>query len=489
MNVSQMVYEMCHDVLSPQDIKAICKSRGFSEREATSRSAFENAFLSSVGVEDALSALTEAEVAALHLLRMEDRLVDVSFFERLYGAKAATHRAYGTFTQQFRPIFDAVQRNLVRKGVLVIAAAKTNSPTKTKMELWRYRFPPNFGPFLPPLVRPAIRDGREGELQADPLRSALRRLAAGGPAGPGPQRPAPIALGAGGLSIGTRPFGMEAVREWRQAAWQADIIKAASKGDRLRQIYQPTAMYTGYLLPAAEYRAETPLPAVLYAFAGLGPAEWIAPEALDTLLDVAYAGSAHPSSATICQTGWDNGLLARLRTDGQDYYRVAGAGRTGADDAPETYLPVVDGRVAVDAEKVPYESLELLNRIADFDVGDGRLRPVPNVVKLVDAADLTRNHALARYLRANDAEFRAAFKRIDAQWGKLIVHENLLVARVADVSLRVKLQQTFGDADGAPSPGLVPLAGEYVAFPRALLGDIEKFLKKAGHVVKTVQAT
>ena len=57
----------------------------------------------------------------------------------------------------FAVCFDAVQRNLIRKGVLVVAEARTNSPTKTKMELWRYRFPPEFGPFLPPLVHPGVR--------------------------------------------------------------------------------------------------------------------------------------------------------------------------------------------------------------------------------------------------------------------------------------------------------------------------------------------
>lgn len=63
------------------------------------------------------------------------------------------------------------------------------------------------------------------------------------------------------------------------------------------------------------------------------------------------------------------------------------------------------------------------------------------------------------------------------------------MARVTDLSLRVKLQQAFDGADGAPSATLVPLSGDYIAFPRARLGDVEKVLKKAGHVVKAVRAT
>jgi len=487
MNLSQMLYEMCHDVLSLADIKAICKSRGFSDKEAESRSLFENVFLSSIGVEGAMKTLTDAEAAALHLLSMEDRVVDVTFFERLYGRKQEGWRAYGTFTQQFKPVFDAVQRNLIRKGLLVISEANTNALNKTKMELWHYRFPPEFGPFLPPLVHPVVHADQAGDIHADKLRTDLGRLTQTRTLGT--QRPPAIQLSAGGLTLGTRPFSTKAVRDWRQSAWQADILTADAKRDKVSGSYpQAAQMYKGYLLPSNEYRTPSPLPVALYAFARLAPHEWIAPGQLDTLLDVLYAGPNHPSSSAICQAGWDNGCLVRYRADGTDYYRLAGDEGAPADDAPDGYLSIADGKVFVDLDKVPYEALDLLNRVATLTVEGGRLRVSPHIVKMVDALDSAREHAVIRYLKAHSAEFRAAFKRIDAQWGRLIIHENLLVARVTDLSLRVKLQQAFGGADGAPSARLVALSDEYIAFPRAMLGDIEKMLKKAGHVVKTVHA-
>ena len=147
MNLSEMLYEMCHEVLSTADVRAICKSRGFSEREANSRSLFENVFLSSSGAETVMNTLTAAEIATLHLMYMENRVVDVTFFGRLYGAKQTGYPAHGTFTQQNKAIYDAVQRNLIRKGLLIITEAKTNSPNKTKMETWRYCFPPDFGQY------------------------------------------------------------------------------------------------------------------------------------------------------------------------------------------------------------------------------------------------------------------------------------------------------------------------------------------------------
>ncbi len=487
MNPSQMLYEMCHDVLSAPDVKAICKSRKFSDREADSRSLFEHVFLSSIGVKDAMDTLTAPEVAALHLLRMEDRVVDVTFFKRLYGDKQALRYTYGTFTQQFKSIYDAVQRNLVRKGLLIIAAAHTNSPDRAKMELWRYRFPSEFASFLPPLVQPGVRDGQTGSVHADNVRTELRRLVQEGPAGS--QRQGAVRLGADGLTIGLRPFSAAAVGDWRQAAWEWDIQKATvQQTNQIGQATAQTAMYTGYLLPNGEYRKPSPLPAVLYALSRLGPDEWIAPDQLDVLLDILYAGANRPSSTTICQTGWDNGCLVRHQADGVAVYRAADAARTFSQDAPETYLPTVDGRMFVDLDRVPYEALETLGRIATFAIEGGRLWVMPSVARIVDALDAVRDQPVVRYLKAHNADFRAVLKRIDAQWGKLIVHENLLVARVRDVSLRVKLQQAFEGADGAPPARVVFLSDEYVAFPQVMMGDIEKLVKKAGHVIKTVGA-
>ena len=63
--------------------------------------------------------------------------------------------------------------------------------------------------------------------------------------------------------------------------------------------------------------------------------------------------------------------------------------------------------------------------------------------------------------------------------------------RVTDLSLRVKLQQAFAGSGGASAVAAQPvfLADEFVAFPRAMLGDIEKLVKKAGHIIKTVHST
>jgi len=73
---------------------------------------------------------------------------------------------------------------------------------------------------------------------------------------------------------------------------------------------------------------------------------------------------------------------------------------------------------------------------------------------------------------------------VEARWGKQIVHTNLLIARITDPALRVQIER----AAAIPN-SLIVLSDEYIAFPRAMLGVIEKTLARSGHVIKTVQST
>lgn len=120
MSISNLLHEMCVD-LAEADLNAIRKARGFSPSETASRTSFASYFVSSIGVTEALQNISAEEIITLHLLHQTGE-VDVSFFERLYG-RAAQHnkRYYGTFTQQYKSTFDAVKKNLVRRGIVVMA--------------------------------------------------------------------------------------------------------------------------------------------------------------------------------------------------------------------------------------------------------------------------------------------------------------------------------------------------------------------------------
>ena len=49
MNQTEMLHQMCHEVLAEADVRAICKNRGLPNQVASSRQLLENLFLSDTG--------------------------------------------------------------------------------------------------------------------------------------------------------------------------------------------------------------------------------------------------------------------------------------------------------------------------------------------------------------------------------------------------------------------------------------------------------
>lgn len=403
----------------------------------------------------------------------------ISFFERLYSAGAN----YGTFTQQLKPVFDAVQRNLVRKGLLIQTEANTTATTKTKMELGRYYFPPEFA--LPPLLTNRRAADVPGTVQEDKVRAELRQLVQGAP--PGKTTLINIELIDGGLFIEKASYSAQVVSEWRKKKWEREIIQAGFKRVSGIPVFELPSTYRGFLSEEdTGYQRPVPLKFIDYAFAQLAPDEWIAPDALATLLDVGYGSINHPPADVICQIGWDTNNLARHRIGGVDHFRPMRP--TITDLPPERYLQAENGGVYVDVDAIPDAALEQISAIANLKIEAKRLKVVTSLAKMVDRFDTLRDLPVTAYLQEHSADFRTLTKRIAAQWGKLIVHQNLLVARITDLSLRVRLQKAFDAPDEGATPKFILLSGDYVAFPRALLNDIEKLVKKFGHVIKTVQA-
>ena len=50
MNQTEMLHQMCHEVLAVADVRAICKNRGLPNQAASSRPMLETLFLSDAGV-------------------------------------------------------------------------------------------------------------------------------------------------------------------------------------------------------------------------------------------------------------------------------------------------------------------------------------------------------------------------------------------------------------------------------------------------------
>jgi hypothetical protein len=453
---TEMLRQMCDEVLSEADVKAICKHRGLPGAAASSRSLLESLFVSDTGVAAVLGTLDRTEIALLHLLKAYGKPVDVAFFSRLKPAESA-RGAYGTFTRRFQGAFSTVKERLVRRGILIQALGGQTWPEKTNMERWQFALPAQFAGHLPPLVESVKRLDGEGDWRSDVAREKLRTVVGQGAAvETGDDK---LEIADGELRLGGRPFRAGGLLEWQRQRWLAET--APAKG---RSADSP---YT--LLPAE---------AAVHILAGLDAGLWGDVDAMVAPLE-AFCGFK-PDGRLLCESGWRWGCLARQESEGRMWYRLAPR-PPAADTPPGKYLAILDdGSVAVDLDGVPLESLENLVMISDQRVAPGR-KPVllvtPNLVKLGRAAGEILALSPADWLRDNSPAFRQAIETLRQRRGKTIVHENLSVARVGDLALKVALEKALGNR-------VVSLGEDAIAFPREAVADVERIVAKLGHVVK-----
>jgi len=335
------------------------------------------------------------------------------------------------------------------------------------MERWRFCIPPDFARFLPPLIQAPRHFPDPGEQRLEAVRRKLLEVV-GEPAAVTSALLAKdsrydLSLVRGTLMIGDQPVDTKILAEWQQVAWEYAVV-----------VQKQTPVILSPLISKA----------VLTILGTLAPQEWGTPEQLAPALRVFCSGAELLPVEKICTAGGEWGCLARRVENGQAFYRLPYVDPPGpADIDPFSYLAVATSgnALVVDLRTSPLEILEQLNRLACLEVKGQRLLAFPDPVKLGRLDPLERHSPLANWLRENAPAFQPVFAAVDQRWGKTILHSNLLVARVRDLSLRVQLKRELGDS-------LVVLDTEVVAVPPGCRGQVESILKKAGFVVKEVRA-
>ena len=456
MNQTEMLHQMCHEVLAEADVKAICKNRGLPNQAASSRSMLESLFLSDAGVAVAMRTLDRTEIALLHLLRIQDKPVGVSFFSRLDPPRGERW-SHGTFSQRFQAVFTRVKDRLVRRGILLLALGPETLTKNTKMERWQFALPMQLARHLPPLVESAKRLSGAGDWRTDVAREKLRTAVDQG--ANGKTKNDSVEIKNGELRWGGQPFRADRVAEWQKRQWQAETNPA-----------KPRKEADPYTLQPAE--------AVLRILAGLDADVWSDADALAVPLEI-FCGS-RVDAGSACESGWRWGFLARQEAEGRKWYRLAPRS-AAADVPPDRYLAVRgDEGVAVNLDAVPFEALETLVLTTDQRPVPGRqplLLVTPNLVKLGRMADTVAALPLVAWLQKNAEAFHQAFETVRQRRGKTILHQNLSVARVSDLSLKVALEKALGSR-------IVSLGEEFLAFPAGAVAEVKRLVAQRGHVVK-----
>lgn len=453
-----MLKEMCSYGLAQVDLKAIGQSRGFDANTIASRELLQHVFLSEQGVAAALASLTEPEMLCLHLLSFLGEEVGLEFFKRVYPDSVSSH-GYATYTEQYKGLFQAVKTGLVRRGVLLFGTLPDTYRGLPLLERRRFRFP--YASFMPAPF-PARQPGSSlaGQYRREVLRDKLAEIlnAPNEPAAAPKREEGRWRLANGELLFGGHPF-----RAKRFLAWPMTQLEAAipynAKGQT--EVLQP-------------------IPLLLYALSRLRDDEWLAPADISPLWKLALPTAKAPEPQAVCDAGYRCACLERAEHEGAALYRLPRQADAQAGAAPEAFLDVRQPEAAgVSLEHVPVEALERLCALSRIEAADGRLWATPSFLKISHAPAETLASPLVRWLREQHPGFRRVMETVEQRRGKLIVHENLLVARVSDLALKVMLEKRFG------RPGqLVALDGEFVAFPTGLLPEIQSWMKKSGHVIK-----
>jgi hypothetical protein len=467
MDKDKMLKQMCRAELNQADIKAICKLRALPSACLQSRTLLQHNFLSDTGIEKAVAALDPEEVLSLHLLNAAGREEDIEFFTRLYK-KAHPGSYYHSFTEQYRTVFSTVKIELVRKGLLLFAEKPKDPWQKTaKLERLRFMFPAEFAAFLPPPAKPlqVVETSGANIQRIDFLREKLAEIIETPQAVP-PQSASKeerLQIRDKTLFLGKSPFSFKRLRGWLRSSWKK-IVKVDSEPDN-----SPL----------------TPVDLIEYAFSFLGESQWADADDLAAFFKIAYPSADKlPDVRKMCEKGWQNGCLEKLGLNGKAVYRLAAPDPAHNLLNPAAFLTVkTDEFFEIDLRRIPFEALESICNTCKLHVSQKKLMAQPDLILISYAPKQMASSPVLHWLQKHHKLFGQIVATIKKKEGKTVVHENLLIAAVKDLSLRVLLEKKFSDAKQ-----VVSLSDEFISFPLNLLPEIQKAVIKSSHAVKYVDA-
>jgi hypothetical protein len=465
MDKEKMLENMCRFGLSQADINAICKIRNLPPACLKSRELFRRHFLAETGMEKIIASLDGKQILFLHLLNAAGKETDIKFFTRLY--KEAHPGGYGyTFNDKYKVVFNRVKTELIRKGLLLYAEAPKGLWDKTTvLARQQFMFPPDFSPFLPPPASSVHIEGPDHQiLRKDILRDKLAEILE-------PQKAPDSRSGSvegklhiedGRLLLGKEPFTVKRLKSWNRTRWASSVRIKTKLGDSTL----------------------SPVDLVKYALFFLKEQYWAAPDDILPLWKIAYpAAEKLPDARSVHEKGWELGCLEKVAKAGNFFYRLQKIDTGRGNRKPDVFLSITDDEfIEIDLQRTPLDTLEWLCGICNMNILQGRLTAKPDLVKISHATEKIKKNPTFIWLQKHHKAFRRIVRTIKKRQGKTVVHNNLMIARVRDLSLKIQLEKKFTD-----SKQVVSLSDEFISFPANLFPEIRKIVKKSGHAVKFVE--
>jgi hypothetical protein len=456
MNEEMLAQETCANLLTAAQLKDICRYRGFGSPPGGKDqfAAYIAArFNGSEGVSDAMRSLDETCLAILHAAAMSD---DPPTMNDLGGI---LHPELPYYTRDVRGVFNFIAAGLLNRGVaLVHDTGVTRYSGESRYARLTLIIPEAHRPFLPAFPIASEPLGPDSSC-ADSLSFLRRALASAVERGARPTKERSDGLierlaslfsfEKGVLTIGeNEPSGADAVFREARRLW---MHPPSSKQKRDGK----AASAAAHILSHLPERRGCTLQALEQGVFRLG-------------LKIGAQDLAQ-----FCVDGWQAGFLARGGVqDNPCYAATPLAGRPT--DEPHAFSPDAQG-ISVDARQTDLEALFEVTRISRAEVSGGRLRLVPDIIRMGRAAArIEASRAIAEVRRLSPA-YDSAARHVLERRDKLILHQGLALFRAEDLGLRTQLLHRF-------SGRIRVLSGPYLASPRELRDDIESFCRKQGFV-------
>ncbi|MEM1121626.1 MAG: hypothetical protein AAGJ18_14340 [Bacteroidota bacterium] len=466
--------KMFQSGLTATDKSKIIRARKLPKNTFDNFDVFKTYFLSKEGLAGLFKKLSQEEIIVLHILAFNQWITDVRVFEAAYMAmpKPQKYYYYGreTFTQQYSPVLKAVQTSLVQKGLLIKYEESLGGNTKAERQ--RFLFPTEFADYLPSVFTELKTLKTDGKTTDENVRKDLQKAI----------QLSPKAT-LSGLALVNKKLMLR-----KELLTNEGLIDVQFRQWRLGD---------GALILSNQYfdEGKPMMDFVLHHLKHLKPNQWFSKKSVTTLLSVwddpkkrreldidkKYPRRYHPEEW--CEEGWKAGLLEKQTKAGMSFYRLVSASTETADFGK--YLTVkADGSLWIDLATIPLSELMVLNQLATFQTKSTTTNMLqPDLVNMSSLPETVWAHPLVNWLKTNVPTFKNAFATYQRKFGKELIHSNLLVAKVTDLSIRVLVEKGLKKEDQ-----LVVLSDEFIAFPKSALAQVERIITKSGNVIKHVTA-
>ena len=444
---------MCQTVLTKADMKAIASARGFDKQCLLSGDKFEKYFHSVIGLDHVFNTLSPDEQVFLHY--MGNAWVDVKFFAPLYKkASEENARRHETFTQRYSETYKIVLDKLIRKGVLVVRESYGDS----KLERWRFQV---FELFSTLLTSPFIKTFQfDAEATVDD--SLLRHKIAGCITTKATKKFLDIVhIDGGELRFGEGKLSTAALQSWQYKKWYSESIsemKSFFFDGSFEQLFKKQ---------------------VIGAFERLAKNTWVKPASLKALLKfITYPGEPLNHDKVI-EVGYALGCLKKATRDGESYYTPSHLFDENTLD-PGVYLEASNDGFIINIQKIPFHNLAQLTRFGHFDVLKKNLYIHFKFTALTKMDTDFIQSPLLHWMRQQLPLLENQVNQIELKHGKIILHKNLLIAKMNDLRLKAHLMKAYHGVKE-----VIFLPNDYLVLPRAMKPELERLIKKAGYAIRT----